>query len=225
MDYQTCIKIKAQERSLNKVGGTNNDRCIIAVWSQFKKVDQARIDAFCEKIGVVLPADYQGFLLAYNGGNFNSPVSIRIPEFDKVVFSGNPQLSGDVATGLTNHTFIQYIAVNGTKVSQYDIASAPNIGDYIVDYLPANLFTSDFSDVKEGLQLSDIQVVQDELDLLPSEETRAQWQADVDLAKKMIKAKEIVADLFLSDRSGKIKDGSTHIDIKNSTDQSVIDDV
>jgi hypothetical protein len=45
---------------------------------------QSRIDEFCNKIGVVLPLDYQKFLLDFNGVLLDSNPCFYIPEIDKV---------------------------------------------------------------------------------------------------------------------------------------------
>ncbi|MFM9329837.1 SMI1/KNR4 family protein [Paenibacillus mesotrionivorans] len=45
----------------------------------------ARIDAFCEKIGVDLPMDYRQFLLDYNGVIFRGEPCFVIPGINKTV--------------------------------------------------------------------------------------------------------------------------------------------
>lgn len=49
------------------------------------KVTKNRIKKFCAQIEVMLPEDYQEFLLTYNGGKFESTAMLLIPELDKKV--------------------------------------------------------------------------------------------------------------------------------------------
>lgn len=68
-----------------------------------KKIDKKRILSFCDKIGVMLPEDYQKFLLEYNGGIFEPSMQFRIPEFNcKVELEYLYGFDYDTPQGVTN---------------------------------------------------------------------------------------------------------------------------
>jgi LPXTG-motif cell wall-anchored protein len=162
------------------------------------------------------------------GGNNLSgevPSSVySLPYLQEFMVNGNSNLTGNPVTGFASSTRLNYLDIRGSSLIQ----ACPTIptlsytvGTFLYDNLASDLLLSDKSDLNGDITQDDINNAQASVEYISDSSIKQQWQDDIDLAQKLLNAKEAVEGLFTDETHTDIVDNLSQDDIDNA--QSLVD--
>ena len=155
------------------------------------------------------------------GGNNLSgevPSSVySLPYLQEFMVNGNSNLIGNPVTGFASSTRLNYLDIRGSSLIQ----ACPTIptlsytvGTFLYDNLASDLLTTDKLNLNGDISQDDIDNAQASVEYISDSSIKRQWQDDIDLAQKLLNAKDAVGGLFTD---------NTHTDIIDNLKQDNID--
>lgn len=155
--------------------------------------------------------DMESFQCSNNDLEGEIPESVySLPKLKQLNIANNVKLTGNPALGFATSTTLNYLDIRGTSLIQ----ASPEIptlgytvGTFLYDSLASDLLTSDKTNLNDTITQNDIDNAQESADFITDSTIKQQWQDDIDLAQKMLDAKNKVNELLTTPDLANLKPG------------------
>lgn len=159
---------------------------------------------------LVIPPTIETIDLGDNNLSGEIPNEVYASTIISLKVANNQNLVGNPAIGFATSTTLNYLDIRGTKLIQ----ASPEIptlgytvGTFLYDELASDLLTSDKTNLNGDITQADIDKAQESADFIADTTVKQQWQDVIDLAQKMVDAKNEVDGLLTAPDFADLKDG------------------